>query len=84
MEKPYKPISCSFYDYLEAYIIKGKPVDLKFYEDNGALTDINVKLKNLKTVSGEEFLIFEGGKEIRLDQLISIENIQLDQFGRTC
>ncbi|WP_137090244.1 hypothetical protein [Mangrovivirga cuniculi] len=84
MEKPYKPISCSFYDYLEAYIIEGSSHKVIYKNEKGSVETIYVKLYDLKTTSGEEFLYLDNGTALRLDKLIGIDEILVDQFPKTC
>ncbi|MCX2742551.1 hypothetical protein OO013_01670 [Mangrovivirga sp. M17] len=84
MEKPYKPISCSFYDYLEAYIIEGSQHKVIYKSEQGSMETTYVKLKDLRTDSGEEFLYLENGTKLRLDKLIGIDEILVDQFPKTC
>ncbi len=72
MNNPYKPISCSLYDQLEAYAVKKTLLEIKYIED-GAEKTIQDYIINFKTLNKEEFLILSCGEEIRLDKVLTIK-----------
>lgn len=75
----YKPISCSFYDYLEAFAVKKIDCIIVFNESGkpeqttGIITDLFSKNKI-------EYLLLDSGKTIRLDHLIKVNDIALNLF----
>lgn len=76
----YHPISCSFYDELEAIATLGKSVVIVFIGDKGGSMDIQDRIKNLETRNGEEFMTTASGQEIRLDRLISVDGKFLSRY----
>lgn len=75
----YKPINCSFYDILEATATLRKSVEIKYYL-NDSVISIQSKIKNIYSKEGEEFMEFDTGIIIRLDQIISVEKNLLKDF----
>lgn len=78
MEAPYTPISCSFYDHLEAYATRRWPVTILYQQPGqprvqeviGIITDFFMKEK-------AEYMRLDNGQEIRLDWLKQVENHKL-------
>jgi len=75
----YKPINCSFYDILEATATLRKSVEIKYYL-NDSVISVHSKIKNIYSKEGEEFMEFDTGVIIRLDQIISVEKNLLKDF----
>ena len=75
--KTYKPISCSYHDYLLELATFKKLVPIVYLHDN-----IEVKTESIivdvYTKKGAEFLITKNGITIQLDHLISV-NTKLKQ-----
>ena len=71
-KKPYKPINCSFYDYLEIYAMCKKLLEIKSEDDDNAEFTVSTRISNVKAIDGEEFISLENGSVCRLDELISI------------
>lgn len=67
--KPYQPISCIFYDYLEEAATLGQAADISYVDLDGSVISIAGKIKDLQTKNSEEFLVLENGKSIRLDSI---------------
>lgn len=79
MEK-YEPISCDFYDELEAFSILKKEVEV-FYEDESGLTaSVFGIIKDLYSRDKVEYLLLDTGKEIRLDLLIRVDNKIVSEY----
>lgn len=77
MEKEkYKPIACQFYDVLEVYASRKEPVKITFFEPGQSVKTVNSIIKNLVTRNKEEFLLLPDDTEIRLDQILSINDTQ--------
>ena len=69
MSIPYKPVSCSLYDWLEASAVRNLPVEVLF---NGLRKSLFVK--DLRTLDQVEYLVAldaDSGEDlvIRLDQI---------------
>ena len=71
-KKPYKPINCYYYDYLEIYAMRKTLVEIKLKDEDNAEFTISTRISNLKAIDGEEFMYLENGSVYRLDKLISI------------
>lgn len=70
----YIPISCDFYDYLEAFATVRKQVVIKFYED-GQLTVMSTKIRDLYCKEKVEYLITDQDSTIRLDQIAEVNGV---------
>jgi Rho-binding antiterminator len=70
--KPYSPISCSFYDELEAAATRRELVIVDFWGADNTQQQTQSFIKNLYTKSKEEFVELENNTTIRLDQIIAI------------
>ncbi len=78
--KDYEPISCEFYDELEAYSILKKEVEI-FYEDElGKSIYTSGRIKDLYSRDKTEYLLLDTGIEIRLDTLIRVDNKVLAEY----
>lgn len=74
MEKKYKPIACHFYDELESFAVKRTKLHIIYLEDDEE-KEIEDLIVDFKTKNKEEFMILSSGKQIRLDKIISVEEI---------
>lgn len=74
MENKYIPISCHFYDELEALAVKRIKSKIVFLEDTleNEIEDFIIDFKN---INKEEFMILSSGKQIRLDKIVSINDL---------
>lgn len=77
----YKPIACSFYDYLLELSTKRSLIEVKYNYD-GKTQSINSTIVDVFTEKGAEFIKLENGNLIRLDILISVNGQSLD--CKTC
>lgn len=71
--KTYKPIACSYHDYLLELATFKKVIPI-VYKENEINTVITTRIVDVYTKKGEEFLVTESDLTIRLDQLISVNN----------
>ncbi|MEM8525015.1 MAG: hypothetical protein AAGG68_10245 [Bacteroidota bacterium] len=69
----YQPISCDFYDVLEASATLKKKSIIYFYNIDWQEQQIVSRIKNLFTKEKEEFVELASGEIIRLDHLISVD-----------
>ena len=69
----YIPISCSYYDELEAHATLGKECEIIFTDEQGKEKVIRGIIKTFFIKDKVEFLQLENGEEIRLDKLISVD-----------
>ncbi|NRB62936.1 MAG: hypothetical protein HRU40_07920 [Saprospiraceae bacterium] len=69
----YQPISCDYYDELEAIAVMQKTVTLLFSDPEGNIHEQKTQIKTFETRYKEEFMILPSGQEIRLDRIISVD-----------
>lgn len=79
----YQPISCSYYDHLEALAVRGVAVQLLYVADTGTETEVHTRITDLLTRDGVEYLYTDTGAEIRLDKLLSVNGLAPDLSCRT-
>lgn len=75
MENTYKPIDCGFHDHLEAAATLGKYVKLQYFTDIHEFMTAMAVIKDIVTKDKMEFLVLNTGEEIRLDRVVSIDEI---------
>lgn len=77
--KDYQPISCDFYDILEATAVRRIPSTVVYYDEGGVEQTVEgLRISDLKTQNKSEFVIFDNGLRIRLDRLVSLNDRKLD------
>lgn len=95
MQNPiYIPIDCSFYDNLEAFATTQQAVEINYLDENyEKIIHQKIKIKDLETKNGEEFMsceVIENGEltnekiKIRLDRLLDIDGIKIPKNGESC
>ena len=72
MEENYKPVSCDFYDELEALATMKKRCDIIFMQQGGR-SQIKGTIADLYTREKVEYLKTDSGLEIRLDNLVQVD-----------
>jgi Rho-binding antiterminator len=70
----YEPISCDFYDELEAFSILKKEVEIFYEDESGEAVSVFGKIKDLYSRDKQEYLLLDSGIEIRLDSLVRVDN----------
>ena len=75
MENDYIPISCAFYDELEAAAVK-KVNSIIVYEENLEEKSTTDLIIDFKTKDKQEFVLLKSGLKIRLDKIISFNNLK--------
>ena len=80
----YTPISCGYYDHLEAFAVRRKEVSLAYSPpETKQLTTIEGRVIDLYSREQTEYLLFESGDtkhEIRLDRVFKIDGITNPSF----
>lgn len=76
----YKPISCDFYDELEAVALHRSNNEIVYRDAQGQELKTTGIITGLTTVNKEEFLTLDNGLVIRLDQLVSLNGIVLANY----
>jgi len=68
----YIPISCSYYDELEAISTLKEMVVIEYFNDDNKPTTVAGRIVNLYTKQKQEFVELSNGNIIRLDKLIAV------------
>ena len=77
----YQPISCTFHDYIEHYIVRAEVVNIKFFDNGSEICFESRILDSYTSNTKEEFIEIENySKHIRLDRIISINEHHLESF----
>jgi len=72
----YIPIDCNYYDRLEAHATLRQRVKIDYYTESGEATVLlEALIVDLQTRKKLEFMILDGGQEIRLDRLIAVNDV---------
>lgn len=79
--KPYKNISCDYYDELELFALRKTVCEIVYKkEDEEERQTIKGVIKDLYARNKEEFLLLSDSTEIRLDYLISVNGKVLASY----
>lgn len=73
MPTDYTPISCDFYDVLTLLAIQRRPVAIGYRTPDGAEADAEDAIADVYTQGDEEYVRLAGGREIRLDRLVTVD-----------
>jgi len=77
MEKEkYIPLACQFYDVLEMHASRKSLVTIAYFEDSKTVKTVETKIETLVTRKKEEFVVLPDDTEIRLDQILSVNDTQ--------
>jgi Rho-binding antiterminator len=83
MTNTYKPINCEFHDELEAASTLHKTVRIIYTDSDGTQKTMHGKIQDLGIVTFEdskaEYMTMDNGLKIRLDAIISIDEIARPQ-----
>jgi transcriptional antiterminator Rof (Rho-off) len=79
--KTYHPINCEFHDVIESYATRRETVDIVVEDPAEVRRNIRAVVCDVYSSNGEEFLLTNGGKRIRLDQVKSIGSYDVVSFG---
>jgi hypothetical protein len=81
MEAPYTPIPCSFHDQLLHYATRRELLSIRILNESMEV-EIQATILDVFTRSGAEFMQLDNGQEYRLDQLLSVNG--MDVQDATC
>jgi Rho-binding antiterminator len=71
----YHPISCSFYDQLEALSVKGLAVDIVYVDESGTEKQTSGRIVNLFSSNKIEYAEMDSNEQIRLDKLRTVNGM---------
>lgn len=69
----YHPVSCSFYDHLEALATLKRVVKIHFVNDLEDQISVEGMIVDFEIADKAEYLVLHTGQKIRLDKLINVE-----------
>ena len=80
LSDPYIPISCNYYDHLEAIATRKEKVSISYFDEDGTQISGENRIIDFRTKDGIEFMILDDEKIIRLDKIISVSGFCLKDF----
>ena len=78
--KTYQPISCNFYDELEALATLKKRSLIRYLSIEGNHIEVEAIIVDLYTKNKEEFMQLDNGLILRLDQLVEVDGKALQNY----
>lgn len=75
--KAYKPIDCNYYDRLEAWATLKTVCLIVFNDDTGDQQQLSARIADVYTQDKIEYLKTDTGLVLRLDALVSVNDILL-------
>ena len=79
MEEAYIPVSCDFYDQLEAFSVLRTPCEVVFIQQESRVT-VQGRIADLYVRDKVEYLKLDNGPEIRLDKIIHVNGVERVNF----
>ena len=76
----YTPISCSFYDELEALATLRKSCLIQYRDAQGELQHQNAIIKDFFIRDKVEYMLLDNGDTIRLDYLVEVDGKVLNKY----
>lgn len=79
-KQDYQPISCDFHSELELLALRGALCQVLYKSEDEKIVNISGIIKDLYTLNKEEFLLLQDSTEIRLDNLVSVNGMELKSY----
>jgi Rho-binding antiterminator len=79
-QKAYQPISCNYYDHLEAMATLRKRVVIRYFNEAEVITSIEAIIKDFYVKEKVEFMVLDNGLTIRLDRLVDVDGETLSLY----
>lgn len=81
-KKHYSPISCSYYDRLEAWATLKTVCEVKFQRpDAESFQVVEARIVDIYSKNREEYIVLDTDEVIRLDRLASVSGIPNPSFA---
>lgn len=74
-DAPYHPIDCALHDELQLRALRRTRVGIRVQDGSGPPEELNGVVVDVLSRDGAEYLVLEGGREIRLDRLVEVDGI---------
>ncbi|MGH8083123.1 MAG: hypothetical protein ACREP7_21270 [Lysobacter sp.] len=79
----YRPIDCELHDVLESLATTRTPARIAFHDGSGAVQRCDAVIADVFARNAEEFLTTTAGESVRLDRLLSVDVLPVDdRLGR--
>lgn len=75
MDTPYKRIPCQVYDHFEIAAMRHSVVKIRYQDEQRKEYALETIISTLKTKDEIEYAIFESGLEIRLDWILQLDDL---------
>ncbi|NRB48121.1 MAG: hypothetical protein HRU41_10650 [Saprospiraceae bacterium] len=79
-QEVYQPISCNFYDHLEATATMRKRVIIQYLDSTGKQSSTLAKIKDLYVKEKVEYMVLDNDLTIRLDHILDVDGEQLAAY----
>ena len=76
MSEPYRPIACGLHDILEDRIVRRRACRVEWTAESGETCVFNGRLLDIAVQGGEEGLVLEDGRRVRLDRLRRVDETE--------
>jgi Rho-binding antiterminator len=76
-DQVYQPISCSFYDRIEAAIVLRKIVTFRYQNDAGDEVSLQTRLLDTRIRDKAEYVVLPDQVEVRMDHILSLDGAPL-------
>lgn len=76
---PYRIVSCSFRDVVEAAATLRTECSIVIWNEQDAEETLTGVIRDVYTQKGAEYLVMNGGKTIRLDRIASLNGVSPNQ-----
>lgn len=79
-ETAYRPVSCAFHDVLENHAMRKSGVLLRYFDHSGTACESRGVIVDVFAKDGADYLLTESGERLRLDRVISVDDVRLGNF----
>lgn len=79
-QEVYQPISCNFYDHLEAIATLRKRIIIRYLDKTGKETSTLAQIKDLYVKDKVEYMVLDNDDTIRLDHLLAVDGEKLAAY----
>jgi Rho-binding antiterminator len=76
-DKSYQPIDCNYYDRLEAWATMHAICQIVFRDETEKEQEVSARIADVYALNKVEYMRLDNGLVIRLDSLVSVNNIPL-------
>jgi Rho-binding antiterminator len=70
----YRPISCTFHHYLEAWARQQQACKIQYRQNDGSAIEVSSEIIDLFSWQGADYILIEKGQLIRIDRLLSVND----------